>query len=124
MENVPKIIKHALAINKWEGSNPILNNPGNMKYSDFTAEYGATQGHTATDGGSIAQFPTFTDGFVCLVDFLRLGYKNQLLAFHQARTFEAFTNVYAGNPPLGYIEGIAALIPCGLQDDISTFLVL
>lgn len=116
-----KIVQWANAIAKWEGDVTGVN-PGNMKYTTLTKSWGATQGRLAQDGGYFALFPTFEMGFTALCNFLTLGCENELVAFHEARTFETFTNVYAGNPPTTYIQGIATAIGCSLDTDISTFI--
>lgn len=118
-----KIYKWAKAIEHWEGASPLMNNPGNMKYSNLTASWGATQGRKAGDGGFFCQFPIYEMGFNALCNFLTLGAKNQLSSYHNARTLEAFTKIYAGNPPQGYINGIAGIIGVSLDTNIATFLI-
>lgn len=120
--HVSKIPSWANAIAKWEGSKPELNNPGNLKLSTLTASWGGKQGPAGEDGGYFAQFATYELGFTALTNFLTLLCQDELKAFHQARTFQAATAIYAGNPPEGYIDGVAALVPCQLMDDVSTFL--
>lgn len=120
--HVSKISDWAVAVKAGEGADPALNNPGNLKYATLTASWGGTKGRQATDGGWICKFPTYAAGFAALCNFLTLGAENQLLAFHQARTLEAFTKVYAGNPPQGYIDGIAAKLGVPVTIDISTLL--
>ena len=118
-----KILAWKEGIKHWEGANPALHNCGNLKYTTLTASWGATKGPAASDGGNIAQFQSDIDGEVACCNFLTLGCENQLLAFHQSRTFELFTKVYAGNPPQNYINGVAGFIPCQLTDDISNFII-
>lgn len=126
VHNVPKVDKIALwakGIEQWEGGPASANhNPGNMKFSTLTKSWGAVQGNKAADGGYFAKFQTYQKGFTALCNFLTLGCENQLSAFHQARTFQKFTTIYAGNPPLTYIQGIAKIVGCELDTDISTFL--
>lgn len=118
----PKVSAWAVAIGHNEGAEPGTNNPGNLKYSTLTAGYGARKGRAATDGGNLCTFDTPEAGMDALCNFLVLGCKNQLIAFHQARTFDAFTRVYAGNPPQKYIDAIRNEIHCLPSTDISTFL--
>lgn len=118
----PKIVEWANAIAKWEGAKPVLNNPGNLKYSTLTASWGGRVANSALDGGSFCQFATYEIGFQALCNFLTLGAEDELKAFHQARTLEAFTKIYAGNPPQGYIDGIAHILGVPTSIDISTFL--
>lgn len=118
----PTIEKWANAIAKWEGAKPFLNNPGNMGYSSLTASWGAVKGPPKSDGGYFCQFPTYAKGFTALCNFLTLGAQDQLIAYHQARTLEAFSKVYGGNPPQGYIDGIAHELSVLTSVDIATFL--
>lgn len=112
----------AKAIERAEGARLQLNNPGNLKVSTLTKSWGAQPGFNATDGGSIAKFPTYQAGLQALCNFLTLGCENQLLAFHQARTLGSFTKIYAGNPPQGYIDQISYTLKVPVDTDISTFL--
>lgn len=117
------IARWANAIAKWEGAKTELNNPGNLKYSTLMATWGATRSNHAIDGGNFSQFKTYEEGLQALCNFLILGCEDELKDFHNARTFEAFTKVYAGNPPQTYIQGIADLVGCSLDIQISTFLI-
>ncbi len=118
----PKILAWYKGIKQWEGANPDSNNGGNLKYSTLTAQWGARKGRAASDGGFLATFDTPQAGDIACCNFLVLGCKNQLLAFHDKRTFQLFTKEYAGNPPQSYIQGIADIVSCHLDTDISTFL--
>lgn len=127
MQNTPfsaKIVAWAKAIQTGEGATPASNNPGNLKYSSLTASWGATQGRAATDGGHLCQFATPNAGMDALCNFLVLGCKDELAAFHSpaARTLQGFTEIYAGNPPQGYITRIAATIGVPLNTPIASFL--
>ena len=117
-----RITLWASLIAKGEGANPASNNPGNLKYSSLTASWGATHGHPALDGGYLCQFATPEAGMNALCNFLVLGCEDQLAAFHNARTLEAFTKVYAGNPPQGYIDAIVQGMGGDPNVQISTFL--
>lgn len=117
-----KIHDWALAITAGEGATPASNNPGNLKYSNLTASWGGKKGRKATDGGFFCTFDTYDKGFEALCNFLTLGAQNQLIAFHHSRTLQAFTKVYAGNPPQGYIDAIGKRLGVPLTTDISTFL--
>lgn len=112
----------ATAIEHWENAPATSNNPGNLKYSSLTAQWGATKGRRATDGGSFCQFASYDQGFNALCQFLTLGAKDQLAAFHSARTLGEFTKVYAGNPSQGYINGIATALGVSLNTLVSSFL--
>ena len=119
-----KIVEWSQNIAIGEGATPESNNPGNLKYSTLTASWGATPGRAASDGGFLCQFPTLEMGQNALCNFLKLGCEDELVAFHspEARTFQGFTEIYAGNPPLGYITGIAERMGIALDTQISTFL--
>lgn len=122
MTHPAKITAWANAIALEEGARKDLNNPGDLKVSTLTKSWGATNGFQASDGGWIAKFPTYQSGFDALCNFLTLGAENELLAYHQTRTLQSFMKIYAGNPPQGYIEGVAKAIGCSLDTDISSFL--
>lgn len=115
------IEKWAKAIDRWEG-NTFGNNPGNIKYSPLIASWGAKKGKAGSDGGYFAVFDTPEQGFKALCNFLELGCKNELKAYKNARTLEKFMKIYAGNPPQGYIVGIAKDLGVSLDVDIKTFL--
>ena len=56
-------------------------NPGNIKYGNFAAKYGATPGRRATDGGVFAKFPTVEAGLQAQKDLLTSGsYANLTVA--------------------------------------------
>lgn len=116
-----KIEKWAKAISKWEGDTQGTN-PGNLKYSSLTASWGAKKGRKALDGGNFCIFPSYQEGMLALCNFLTLGCKDQLRAFHKARTLESFMKVYAGNPPRNYIEGVRKELGVPLETPIENFL--
>lgn len=118
----PLVVKWAGIIKQLEGAMPDSHNAGNLKYSSLTASWGATQGRAASDGGFLCQFKDDETGMTALCNFLTLGCENQLLAFHQARTLRDFTVIYAGNPPLGYINSIINLMGVSGDTEISTFI--
>lgn len=56
-------------------------NPGNIKYGNFAAKYGAIPGRRATDGGVFAKFPTVEAGLQAQKDLLTSGsYANLTVA--------------------------------------------
>ena len=116
------IVKWATSIAIWEGAKPESHNPGNLKYGSLTASWGATKGRVALDGGFFCQFATEQQGHNALCNFLILGCEDQLKSFHKARTLETFMNIYAGNPPKGYINGIVKMMDVPPYVDIETFL--
>ena len=118
------ILKWMGAVSHWEGANPELNNPGNLKLSTLTMSWGATKGPAASDGGFLCQFKTLEAGQFALCSFLQLGCEDELVAFHApaARMLAGFTVVYAGNPPQGYIDGIEEALGVPGTTLIRTFL--
>lgn len=135
VEPEPQLTPHVSRIEDWakaiqtqEGGKPgdlniVLNNPGNLKYAPLIASWGATKGKPASDGGWIAQFSTYDKGFQALCEFLTLGCKDQLKAFHQSRTLKLFTQTYA-NPPANhpYAATVAAKLGVDVNVDIKELL--
>ena len=118
-----KVSNWATAIAAEEGANPASNNPGNLKWSTLTASWGGTKWKQAQDGGWLCQFPTYNQGFFALCNFLKLACEGELIISNpQPCTLEAFTKRYAGNPPQGYIDGVATRLGVSLQMPISSFL--
>lgn len=118
----PRISTWMAIISKEEGAIPDHHNPGNLGYSSLTASWGATKGPAKSDGGFLAVFADDNAGLTALGNFLVLGCQDQLAAFHQARTLAAFTEVYAGNPPQGYVDAIVQAMGGDPDVQISTFL--
>jgi hypothetical protein len=71
------------------------NNPGNIKYGDFSKRYGATPGRNATDGGVFANFPDVATGLKAKQDLL-LGKSYRNLSVDQAMKRWS-NNGYDGN---------------------------
>lgn len=121
----PKINLWANLIAKFEGANPTLNNPGNFGYTYFMATaFGAHPGPTKSDGGRFCQFDTPQKGFNALTGFLTLACKDQLKAYHNARTIKEFTLVYTNHPKPQFDYSDALIKDLGVTADtlISTFL--
>lgn len=119
----PMIIKWMNAITTNEGADSALNNPGNLKVSTLTKTWGAKPGRLASDGGWLAKFDTLQAGKDALCNFLVMACDNQLISYHQARNIQAFTVIYAGNPPQGYINSIMQELGVTPDTQISTFLL-
>ena len=118
-----KIVQWANAIKTGEGASPSSNNPGNLKLSTLTKSWGATKGRQATDGGYLCQFSTYQQGFTALCNFLTLACEGALIISHpKPCTLQQFTVRYAGTPPQGYIDRIAATLGVPVNIDIATFL--
>lgn len=113
------IEKWAKAIARMEGD-ITGHNAGNLKFSPLTQSLGGTLGRRAQDGGYFAIFPD--DGIPALCKFLTMACKDELKGYHKARTLQKFSEIYAGNPPQGYINSIAKELGVSLDVDISFFL--
>ena len=122
----PRIVAWANAIKQVEGftsgsPSQVNNNPGNLGYTTLTASWGGMKSGAKSDGGYFCKFKDYNTGFQALCNFLILGAENQLLAFHQSRTLELFSEKY-GNTGIGYAQAIAKILNVPLSTDISTFL--
>lgn len=138
-KNHPMIVAWAKAIIVAEGGNksyPNIPQCGNLRYTAYTKSLGAV-GHTPT--GNYAIFPdaeTALGATVLGTDFGPAQYvmngkglcqflldaaNNELIPYKSARTLIAFTKIFAGNPPQGYIDTIATILKVGESTDISTF---
>jgi hypothetical protein len=135
--HMSKIKEWAKAIEHEEGGKPgdlnmVLNNPGNLKFASLVASWGAKKGKPAQDGGFIAEFQTYEQGFQALCDFLTLACEDKLKAFHanpnaksaieNPRTLIGFTKVYAHPPDEGYANRVALALNVKVDCDISTLL--
>jgi hypothetical protein len=124
------IKKWAIAIQKQEGGKPTdlnirNNNPGNLKYTAYTASLGAKVAKRATDGGYFCYFDTYGKGFDALCQFLTDAANNKLAPFHDpaTRTLYGFTQKYA-NPPKShpYAQNVATELGVSVMIDISKLL--
>lgn len=94
-----------------------------MKYTTLTASWGASRGRAATDGGWLCQFATQEAGFGALCNFLKLACEGELIISNpRPCSLQDFTVKYAGNPPQGYVDRIAAYLNVPTSVDIATFL--
>jgi hypothetical protein len=73
------------------------NNPGNIKYGQFAAKYGAVPGKRATDGGVFALFPSVEVGLEAHKNLLRTG------KYYRNETLDKAMRVWSGN---GYGDNI------------------
>ena len=119
-----KIRRWALAVQGQEGfytgSRSFKNrNPGNLKFTAFTQSLGAT----GKDADNFCIFPTYDAGFEALCGFLTLAAQDKLKDYHQARTLQSFTQIYANPPPdHPYAENVANDLNCTVFTRIETFL--
>lgn len=123
--NQTKIQKWAGLIEKFEGADPSLNNPGNFKYSTLLGTWGGQKsGAAGSDGGYFCKFPNYQTGFQALVNFLMLGCEDELKDYHQARTIKEFTLVYTNHPipKYDYSDNLIRELGVTADTQISTFL--
>lgn len=125
--HMPRISTWALAIQHQEGGKPTdLNtrnrNPGNLKYSPYTASLGGKPGPQGSDGGRFCIFDTYQVGFKALCQFLTDAANDELKSYHQARTLDAFTTVYARPPSKAYVNGVAAALGVPITINIHELL--
>lgn len=126
----PMIVTWAAAIKMQEGGKPgdlnvRLNNPGNIKYTAFSASLapGCTKGPQATDGGYFCKWDTPEHGQDALCQFLVYAAQDQLRDYHKDRTLLAFTMKYANIPSTHpYPRRVAAALGVPVTRNISTFL--
>ena len=101
-------LKWAKAIEKQEGGRPgdrniRNNNPGNLKYTPYTAWLGATK----HDDGNFSIFPTYSVGLEALCKFLKAAVSDQLISYRGEMTLLAFTKIYAEPPTNDYANNVA-----------------
>ena len=118
-----KIEAWAMAIQReegWsEGSRSYRNNnPGNLRYTPYTASLGAT----SSDGGNFCIFPTYKDGFIGLCRFLTDAAQNKLKHYKDVDIL-TFTRIYA-EPPIGskYAYNVARTLGVPVQTKIKELL--
>jgi hypothetical protein len=120
-----KLDKWVNLIAHFEGANPILNNPGNFKYSTLLGTWGGQRSsENGSDGGVFCKFPTLEMGYKALHNFLILGCENQLADYHNARTIKEFTEVYTNHPKpqFDYSDNLIKELGVTADTQISTFL--
>lgn len=121
----PTISQWATLIARFEGANPVLNNPGDFKYSTLLGTWGGERSNEdGSDGGVFCKFPTYEIGFKVLCNFLTLGCEDELKDYHTARTIKEFTLVYTNHPQpeYDYSNNLIKELGVSPNTDISTFL--
>jgi hypothetical protein len=118
----PRVEIWASAIEQQEGGQPgdlnmRLNNPGNLKYTTYTATLGAKQsteliigaaqrGPAGSDGGYFCRFDTLEEGRSALRHFLIDAASNRLKSYKN-NTLDQFTETYARPPNKKYVNAVA-----------------
>lgn len=96
------------------------NNPGNLRYTAYTASLGAK----AKDTGSFCIFRSYNEGFEALRGFLRDACTNKLRAYKGTMTLYDFFNVYAPaadkNNPKRYADFVATYLNISAETQIET----
>lgn len=105
----------ALGIQSAEGGKPWHinmknHNPGNLKYTSFTASLGGKLGKAATDGGYFCYFDTYEEGFKALCTFLTMAAQGKLKPYPKGITLDKFSSTYALPPNKNYVNTVAARI--------------
>lgn len=123
-----RITEWALAIQHAEGGKPNdlnirMHNPGNLKYTPYTASLGGLPGTQATDGGIFCRFPTYELGLNALCQFLKDACTDKLKSYQSTMSLDEFTKVYA-SVPLGhpYVKSVAQRLGLPTTAKISTLL--
>lgn len=124
--HLSRITPWALAIQHAEGGKPQdLNtrnhNPGNLKYSSYTAALGGKQGSAGKDGGHFCYFDTYDQGFKALCTFLTDAANDQLLIGH-GLTLDEFTTRYAQPPSKMYVRSVAEALDVPITIKIKELL--
>ena len=113
----PKLAIWAKEIERQEGGRPEHrnmrnHNPGNLKYTSYTASLGAVD----KDSGNFCIFPAYEQGFNALCQFLLDACNNQLKHYKDS-TLDQFTKIYANPLSRNYVRGVARVL--GVNIDIK-----
>lgn len=123
-----RITEWALAIQHAEGGKPQDrnmrdHNPGNIKYTEYTASLGLSKGDPAPDGGFYGKAQTYEIGLRVLCSFLKDACEGKLRAYKPDMTLEKFSMIYANVPAgHGYIKTIASRLSLPLSTPIKNLL--
>lgn len=103
--------------------NVRLKNPGNLKYTSYTASLGGKKSTVpGLDGGTFCEFPTYTDGLNALKQFLRDAVDGKLKSYKPTDTLKKFTQTYANPPNLGYATNVAKKLGVTIETQIREIL--
>ena len=97
-------------------------NPGNLKYTSYTASLGGKLGKAATDGGTFCYFDTYEEGFKALTTFLTMAAQGKLKPYPLGITLDKFSSIYALPPNKNYVNTVAARIGVSPQIRIKELL--
>ena len=103
--------------------NVRLKNPGNLKYTSYTASLGGKKSTVpGLDGGTFCEFPTYTDGLNALKQFLRDAVDGKLKSYKPTDTLKKGTQTYANPPNLGYATNVAKKLGVTIETQIREIL--
>lgn len=98
------------------------NNPGNLRYTAYTASLGAK----AKDTGNFCIFASYSAGFEALRAFLKDACTNKLKAYKGTMSLYQFFEVYAPaadkNNPHRYADFVAQYLNIPTETQINTFI--
>lgn len=128
-EIMPDRIKQwAKLIQGQEGGRPSdlnmrLNNPGNLKYTAYTASLapGCKKDVKGSDGGYFCHWDTYEHGFQALCKFLHDAANNEL-KYYKNCTLDQFTEIYAHPPNKNYATAVAAGLGVSIHISIKDLL--
>ena len=104
--------------------NVRLKNPGNLKYTSYTASLGGKKSTVpGLDGGTFCEFDTYQDGLNALKQFLKDAVDGKLRAYKPTQTLLSFTKVYANPPNDGYATNVAKKLGKTIQTPIKDLVV-
>lgn len=124
----PRLDIWARAIQAEESSKPPrptdvnvrLRNPGNLKYTQYTASLGGKKSTVpGLDGGTFCEFETYEKGLAALKQFLRDALDNKLIAYRNTMSLKAFTKVYANPPNDGYAINVSQKLKVTIDTPIK-----
>ncbi len=113
-----KIDSWCRAIQKMEGADPAINNPGNLEYHH--------QPGTTGQKGRFAVFESYQAGYQALKNLIVGACQGKYAAYHPDGDLTAFFRVYAPsndkNDPEGYAKFVAAFIGVTVETPIKNLL--
>ena len=118
---ISKLDKFCDAIELMEGAKKELNNPGNLRYTPFTATLGAID----KDSRGFCIFPDYATGKGALKQFVKLASEDKLKNYHDC-TILSFFHVYApsadGNNPANYANFVSQKVAQNINDKLKDFI--
>lgn len=114
--------KFCHAIAQYEGAKPELNNPGDIRYGEFTTSCGAT----GQDYRGFAIFPDYTTGYEALKKLVTNACSGNSSIYHPTDTIDQFFEKFApasdSNAPDTYAAWVANNVGISVDSQISSLL--